>query len=210
MERNNYTFYLDFISNNITKIDLLPVFKNIILDYYIIINISYGVVDLDNNPLLNRCYLKKLIESYINKDLYQTFNKDNETLIIESISLKNDTFQEIIIETPDLENATIFTNIIAIGKIFEDIEEIIFYNEKTYKYEKPSKKNESNGKYTTKILIGILICVIILFLLIVTIYLYKRFQAKKMDFKGKEDDKRYSINFYQIFFHIFNNYLNGK
>ena len=190
-ERNNYTFYLDFISNNITKIDLLPVFKNIILDYYIIIYISYDIIDLDNNPLLNKCYLKKLIDSYINKDLYQTFNKTNETLIIQSKSLQNDTFQEIIIETPDLENAIIFTNIIAIGKIF-DIEEIIFYKEKAYKYEKPSNKN--NGKYTTKILIGILIGVIVLFLLIISIYLYKRFQAKKMDFKGKEDDKRYSIN----------------
>ena len=191
IERNNYTFHLDFISKNKTKIDLLPVFKNIILDYYIIIYISYDIIDLDNNPLLNKCYLKKLIDSYINKDLYQTFNKTNETLIIQSKSLQNDTFQEIIIETPDLENAIIFTNIIAIGKIF-DIEEIIFYKEKAYKYEKPSNKNK--GKYTTKILIGILIGVIVLFLLIISIYLYKRFQAKKMDFKGKEDDKRYSIN----------------
>ena len=99
-------------------------------------------MNIESNSLQNKCYIKKLIDSYINnKDSYQYYNENNETRLIIPISLQNDTFQEVLIETQDLENTTFFINIIAMGNIYEDIEEIIFYNEQTYKYERPSEEN---------------------------------------------------------------------
>ena len=126
-------------------------------------------------------------------------DETNETLIIVPISLQNDTFQEIFIETPDLENKTLFTNVIAMGNIYEDIEEILFYNEKTYIYEKPSEDNNYNDinkkKNKTLIITVIVISIIIFIIIIIGIMccIYKSLQAQKLKTESK-DDKRYSIN----------------
>ena len=97
MERtDNYNYNLNFISNNLTKINLLPVYQNINLNYYIIIYIYNDFINIEINPLQNKCYIKKLIDSYINnKDSYQYYNENNETRLIIPISLQNDTFQEV-------------------------------------------------------------------------------------------------------------------
>ena len=81
-----------------------------------------------SNPLKNECYVKHIFDE-------RNKLKQNEQIVIENISYRNRTFNKNVIEIPKTKNNTmIYTNIIAVAKIFDDLEELIIYSGKEFKY----------------------------------------------------------------------------
>ena len=75
------------------------------------------------NPLKNKCYMKQLISTNKNK-------LHSENIIIKKIEYKNSNIIKNIIDIPNLEKGDIvYSNILGIGKILDNIEEYIFYKE---------------------------------------------------------------------------------
>ena len=143
LEKNeSKNFNITFISRNEIKIDIIPLYKEIDFDFYFFMYL-YKENEYINNSLSNKCYMQKLIID--NNDL---FNDENIT-IIKKIEYKNGTIINNSLNVPYLKTGNIiYSNILGKGKIFEDIEEYIFYEEKSYKIEDslfPEEKEEDNG-----------------------------------------------------------------
>ena len=94
---------------------------------------------------------------------------------MQKIEYKNGTFNDTNIKIPDLEiGKVIHANILGKGKILEDIEEYLFYEEQIHKIEdsdfpnKPDEKPENEG-FNILIIIGIIIGVITIIIIIVVV-----------------------------------------
>ena len=126
IEKNeNPKFNITYITKNKTKIDILPKYKNIDFEFYF-----FMYIDKENktseNPFKNKCYMKKLI----NNDKSQLFD---ENIIIKKIKYKNGKINDNIIDIPNLiKGSSIYSNVLGSAKIFEDVEEYIFYTEQNH------------------------------------------------------------------------------
>ena len=202
LNKNDYTniekneepyFKIIYISKNLTKIDILPKFKNIDFEFYFFMYIDKENKILDN-PLNNKCYLKKLIDNNNTK-----LNEEN--IIIKKIEYKNGNITDNIIETPNLEiGFKIYSNVFGLGKIFEDVEEYVFYTEQNHiivDTDFPSDENSDsddpkiepdNGGLSLGAIIGIVIGSTILLLIIVFLIL----KFRKKNSVDLENDNKYS------------------
>jgi len=168
IEKNeNPHFNILYISRNEIRIDILPVYKNIDFDFYFFIYLE-GDKKTNINSLSNKCYLKRLITENI-ANLYE------DAIIMQKIEYKNGTFNDTNIKIPDLEiGKVIHANILGKGKILEDIEEYLFYEEQIHKIEdsdfpnKPDEKPENEG-FNILIIIGIIIGVVTMMIIIVVV-----------------------------------------
>ena len=147
-----------------------------------------------DNPLNNKCYLKKLIDNNNTK-----LNEEN--IIIKKIEYKNGNITDNIIETPNLEiGFKIYSNVFGLGKIFEDVEEYVFYTEQNHiivDTDFPSDENSDsddpkiepeNGGLSLGAIIGIVIGSTILLLIIVFLIL----KFRKKNSVDLENDNKYS------------------
>ena len=205
-EKNeNPHFNISFISKNKTKIDILPKYKDIDFEFYFFMIIDKENKTL-NNPLKNKCYMKKLINNEKNK-LF------DGNIIIQKIEFKNGEIINNIIETPNLEKGfSIYSNIFGSGIVLPDVEEFIFYTEQNHIIidsdfpsdipssdeipstdERPSSdgdpsKNDDKGGLNVGVIIGIVIGSIAIILIVVYLIL----KLRKKDSVDLENGNKYS------------------
>ena len=182
LNKNINPFYnITSISENKIEFDLLPKYKNIDFEFYLIIYIDKEKVST-TNPLRNKCYLKKLIDS--DNKLKNYINED-KNIIIKKINFKNGNLDEKVLDIPNISNNTvIYSNVFGYGQIFEDVEEYIFYNEQNYNYIIPKKQDDKdddkNKVEDTSLSVGAIIGIafgVLAFILIV-IFIFLRFKKK--------------------------------
>ena len=181
---DNPHFNISYISKNKTKIDILPKYEDIDFEFYF-----FMIIDKENkilnNPLKNKCYMKKLLNNEQSKLL-------DENIIIKKIEYKNGEIINNIIETPNLEKGfIIYSNIFGSGNVLEDAEEYIFYAEQNHiivDSDFPSDNPSDNGGLTVGAIIGIVIGGIALILIIVLLIL----KLRKKDSMDLENVNKYS------------------
>ena len=127
LNKNDYMDYYNYISNNKILVQLTPRYRDIDTDFYYIMYLDENNT-ASSNPLKNECYVKHIFDE-------RNKLKQKEQIVIENISYRNRTFNKNVIEIPKTKNNTmIYTNIIAVAKIFDDLEELIIYSGKEFKY----------------------------------------------------------------------------
>ena len=172
LEKNaNPHFNISFISRNEIKIDILPIYKGIDFDFYFFMYLDKEKKS-KNNSLSNKCYMKKMI---INNN---TINE--EIIYVKKIEYKNGTIYNNHLNVSYLETGKIIhSNVLCIGKIFEDVEEYIFFEEKSYEIKDsdfPEQKEEDNNEgITVWVVIGVIIGVSAL----IALGLFLYFKCKK-------------------------------
>ena len=179
IEKNeNPHFNISYISRNEIKIDILPIYKKVNFDFYFFIYLDKNN-KINANSLSNKCYLKRLLTQY-----NDTFDLDD--VIIKKIEYENGTFNDINLKLPDLETGIIIhSNILGKGKILEDIEEYIFYEELIHIIEdsdfpkKPGEKTENEG-INMWIIVGIIIGVISIVIIIVVVVVCLKLKKKNI------------------------------
>ena len=129
MKKNeSANFAISYVSKNKLKLDISPPYENFDFDIYffMIINNKTEAINATINPFKNKCYMKELIDN-------EKINSNKENIIIKKIEYKFSKLNNNIIETPNLEiDSLIYYNILASGKIYENLEEYIFYTEQNH------------------------------------------------------------------------------
>ena len=173
LEKNeNYYFNIHTISSNKFKIDILPAYKNIDFEFYLIIFLDKEKIIIEN-PLKNKCYIKQLIANNINA----------ENIIIKKIEYKNGDIINNIIDLPNLEKGNRFySNILGIGKILDNIEEYIFYEEQTFIIEDSDQEKEEEGeKKNNPLSVGAIFGIAVGGFIIIIILMFMIFRCRKKD-----------------------------
>ena len=182
---DNPYFNISYISKNKIKINILPKYKNIDFEFYFFLIIDKENKTL-NNPLKNKCYMKKLINKDQNKLI-------DENIIIKKIEYKNSEIINNIIETPNLEKGfSIYYNIFGSGKVFGDVEEYLFYTEQNHiiiDSDFPSDNPSIYGGLSIGAIIGIVIGGITLISIIIVFMILK---FRKKDSMDLENVNKYS------------------
>ena len=119
----------------------MPIYKYKEFEFYF-----FMILDKENktfnNPFKNKCYMKKLIDKEKN-NLY------DENIITKKIVFHNDEITNNIIDTPNLETGSvIYSNIFSSGKIFDEVEEFIFYLEQNHIIQDSDFPNPENEPET--------------------------------------------------------------
>ena len=173
-KNNNPNYKLEYGSDKI-KIDIIPKYKNIDFEFHFLVYI-YKKYNGEDNPFKNKCYIRKLVSNY------ESLNEDN--IIIKKIEYKNGKFSDNKVETPELQPGDrVYSNVFGFGKIFEDIEEYVFYNEQAYEIYIQHQKE-------TWVIIVIVIAIIILILGIVFLILRLR---KKNSIELESNNKSFPL-----------------
>ena len=193
IEKNDYLdFKITYLSKTQSKIDILPKYKNINFDFYFVMYIDKEN-NMTYNPLKNKCYMKKLLKN-------DEIKLNAENIIIKKIEYKNGEMVNNIIEIPNLETGfSIYSNIFGSGKIFEDVEEYIFYHEQKHIIDDsdiPSDiphtddipQNSSKGGLSPGAIAGIVIGAVALVIIIVSLVL----KFRKKDSLDLENSNKYS------------------
>ena len=131
---------------------------------------------------------EKLISDNFNKDVL-----NQENIIIKKMELRNGTISNNSLNVSYLNTGEfINSNILAKGKIFENIEEYIFYDEQSHKIEDsdfPEKNEENENKgLSAWAIVGIILGVIILIGLGVFLFIYFR-KKRNIDFDISKEEK---------------------
>ena len=193
LEKNNiYYFNISYLSKNKSKVDIIKPYKNIDFEFYLII-----YLDKENktmkNPLKNKCYMKQLISTNKNK-------LHSENIIIKKIEYKNSNIIKNIIDIPNLEKGDIvYSNILGIGKILDNIEEYIFYKEQKHIIEDSDFSNYSSHEEDEKNIKRKIFGIVISCILIIIICLFMILRCrKKNSITLEEDNIKFPLNYNKI------------
>ena len=166
------SFKIISISDNKMNFELKVKYTDINFTFYLFV-----YIDEENtmtSPIKNLCYCNKLIEQKNNL-------QNNNNIIIKKITYENKILSDNTIDIPSIKNNTIvYSNVFGSGKIFDDIEEYIFYDEQSFSYiikndpePKPSGKGTNKDKDTSLsageiagIIIGLVVFVVIIVFII--------------------------------------------
>ena len=173
LEKNsNPNFNISFISRNEIKIDIKPRYKSIDFDFYFLM----GLDKKSNNLLSNKCNMEKLIKNN------NVFNQEN--IIIKNIQYKNGKFINNYLKVTELKTGDIIhSNILGKGKIFEDVEEFIFYEEQNHKIEDSDFPEEEENTGFIGWIIAISIIIVIAFISFGLFLHYKYRKNSNVDVK---------------------------
>ena len=148
-----------------------------------------------NNPFKNKCYMKNLINDEKN-NLY------DENIIIKKIEFKEDKITNNTIDTPNLKTGSIiYSNIFSFGKIFDEVEEYVFYLEQTHIIKdsdfpipesEPEDEPEKSNALSAGAIAGIVIAGVVVVLVVVFVILRCR---RKDSIDLEKDSKRLPINY---------------
>ena len=116
---------------------------------------------------------------------------NTENIIVEKIEYKDGKIINNIVNTSELITGEFMhSNILGIGKIFEDVEEYLFYEEQTHRIEDsdfPDKQDEEKSW----VIFGIVMGVIVLVLL--DVVLFYKLSKKKKNINLEDDNEKEPI-----------------
>ena len=161
-------------------INIRPIYENIDTEFYLVMYVDEDK-SISKNPFNNHIYLKEIFDNRNNLP-------KKPKIVIKNISYRSGNFSTQLLDLPKTYNHTmIYTNIIGVAKIFDDIEELIFYSGYnfefvTYDPDYNYDPNEDNNKKSSNALSGGEIAGIVIGIIVVgLIFAYVILKTRKKD-----------------------------